>query len=268
MSWPWKIALSFSWGLLLAGGVAYWAGATLLGFAWIYLYGDDSWPGYFDTLFLVVAVAAALLAFAGVAGAFAFLPRISPWLDRRLRVSAVLRWTLLAMPLLVMAGVVGAYERGEAVTARSSAAHQALEQRRAEAHRLTAAEWRLDRPAGRLIIELAADGVAGGSYALLWEARGSGEAAPVGSGSSSQRLTPGPARLILELDAAELARSYAEAVLTRPEAVQIDLTLTIELALAWEEDSVRGQNPPLRLTVPISYDYRPDGSVQFTPPPG
>jgi hypothetical protein len=267
MSWPWKIALSLSWGLVLAGGLAYWAGATLLGLAWIYLYGDDPWPGHFDTVFLVVAVLAALLAFAAVAAAFVFLPRISPWLDRRLQVSAALRWAMLAMPLLVTAGVVGAYERGEAESARSFAADQALERRRAEAHRLISAEWRLDRTAGRLIIELAADGVAEGSYALLWEARGAGEPDPVGLGSSSHRLTPGPAKLILELDAAELARSYAEAVLTRPEAVQIDLTLTIELALAWEEDSATGQNSPLRLTVPISYHYRPDGSVQFSPAP-
>jgi hypothetical protein len=103
MSWPWKIALSLSWGLVLAGGLAYWAGATLLGLAWIYLYGDDPWPGHFDTMFLVVAVLAALLAFAAVAAAFVFLPRISPWLDRRLQVSAALRWAMLAMPLLVTA---------------------------------------------------------------------------------------------------------------------------------------------------------------------
>ena len=56
----------------------------------------------------VVAVLAALLAFAAVAAAFVFLPRISPWLDRRLQVSAALRWAMLAMPLLVTAGVVGA----------------------------------------------------------------------------------------------------------------------------------------------------------------
>ena len=268
MSWPWKIALSLAWGLVLGLAAALGAGAMLLGVAWLYLYGDDPWPESFDEAVLIGTAAAGLLTCAAVIAGFALLPRVSPSLDRRLQARAALRWTVLAIPLLLAAGAVAAYARQQAAWTAGRAAAERQEQRRAQAHRLTSAEWRLDAPVGRLFVELSAEGVAEGSYSLLWEARGVGAPEPIGSGTVIGSLLPaGPGRLSLQLDASALARRYAEAVLSRPEAVQIDLPLTLEFALAIEGESAYPGDPPLRLTVPLSFDYRPDGQVRFNGSP-
>jgi hypothetical protein len=264
MSWPWKIAVSLAWGLLLGFGAAVQAGLALWLFGRVVLYGDSVFPDSFDRVFLLGVAAAVLLAFAAVTAIVFSLRRLWPALDSRLQRSAGLRWSVLAIPLLLVAGVVWAYERREAESARSSAAHEALEQRRAEAHRLTSAEWRLDPASGRLWIMLAADGRAGGTYTLSWEAT-DGARAPLGSGTMRQDLPAGPAFLTVDLDAADFARRYARAILNRNLETLIQISVDVEFALArngvpptWE--------PPLRVRATLDYRYRPDGTITFRPP--
>lgn len=122
--------------------------------------------------------------------------------------------------------------------------------------------WRLDPEAGRLWIEIAATDAAGGSYVLSWEARAAGLAKPLDASTALHALPAGPARLTLTLDAAGLARSYAEAVMSRPEAVAIDLSLAVTLSLAPE--GLPPFDEGLRLTIPLSFAYRPDGAVAFS----
>jgi hypothetical protein len=264
MSGPWKIALSLAWGLLLAGGVALHAGVALWLFARVFIYRDSVFPDSFDKVFLLGVGGAALLSFATVAVLVFNLRRLSAPLDARLGTNAVLRWTVLAVPLLIMAGVVWAYERQQADVKRSVAAHQAMEQRRAQAHRLTSAEWRLDATTGRLWIALAADGRAGGSYTLSWEARAGGGGS-LGSGTVSRELLAGPASLTVELDAADLARRYARAVLNRDVKAGIQVSLDIDFALALN-GLPPGSEPPLRVGPKLDYDYSPDGTIAFRPP--
>jgi len=108
---------------------------------------------------------------------------------------------------------------------------------------------------------MTAAGAAEDSYSLLWEARAPGLAKPLGVGSVREILPAGGVHLVLTLDAASLARSYAAAVLSRSEAVQIDLTLGVELSLI--PLGRAGQDLPLRLNVPLSFSYRPDGAIEF-----
>jgi hypothetical protein len=267
MSWPWKIALSLAWGLVLGSAAALSAGAMLLGAAWLYLFGDDPWPQWFDEAVLIGSAAAGLLTCAAVIAGVAALPLLSPGLDRRLQASAALRWTVLAIPWLLAAGAVAAYARQQAAWTAERAAAERQDQRLAQAHRLTSAEWRLEAPSGRLFVELSAEGVAEGTYSLLWEAHGVGAPEAIGSGAVIGSLPAGSGRLSLQLDASALARRYAESVLSRPEAVQIDLPLTLEFALAVEGGSARSGGPRLRLTVPLSFGYGPDGQVRFNGSP-
>lgn len=264
MSWPWKIAVSLAWGLLLALGAALHAGVALWLFARALLYGDTVFPDSYERVFLLGVAAAMLLAFAGVTALVFSLGRLSPALDGRLQRSAALRWSVLALPLLLLAAVVWAYERRQSESARSFAAHQALEQRRAEAHRLTSAEWRLDPATGRLWIVLAADGVAGGSYTLSWEASG-GARALIGSGTMSQELPAGPASLTVDLDAADLARRHARAIMNRNVETAIQVSVDFEFALALNGVSPSWE-PPLRVRARLDYRYSPDGTITFQHP--
>ncbi|MDF2764297.1 MAG: hypothetical protein K0S81_1291 [Rhodospirillales bacterium] len=264
MSWPWKIAVSLAWGLLLGLGAALHSGVALWLFARVFVFGDSVFPDSFDRVFLLGVAAAVLLAFAAVAALVFSLRRLSPALDSRLQRSAGLRWSVLAFPLLLVAGVVWAYERREAESARSFAAHQALEQRRAEAHRLTSAEWRLDPASGRLWIVLAADGVAGGTYTLSWEAT-DGARAFIGSGTMRQDLPAGPASLTVDLDAADFARRYAGVILNRNVETLIEVSVDFEFALALKGLPPTWQ-PPLRVRAKLDYRYSPDGTITFRPP--
>jgi hypothetical protein len=263
MPWPWKIALSLAWGLLLGLAAALQAGVALWLVGRVVLYGDTVFPASFDGVFLLGVAAAVLLAFAAVTALVFNLRRLSPALDSRLQQSAGLRWSALVLPLLALAAVFWAYERREAESARSVAAHQALEQRRAEAHRLTSAEWRLDPASGRLRIELAANGVAGGTYTLSWNASVAPE--PLGAGTLRQELAAGHAALTVDLDAADLARRYARAILNRNAETEIQMSLDLEFALA--PDGVRPSwEPPLRVRATLDYRYSPDGTITFQHP--
>ena len=92
---------------------------------------------------------------------------------------------------------------------------------------------------------------------------GPGLSEPLGVGSEGRTLEAGPVTVILDLDAGALARRYAERIISRPEAVEIDLPLTVALALVPEGLGEAGGT--LDLKVPVSYAYRPDGAVVFVP---
>jgi hypothetical protein len=240
----------------------------LLAAGWVYLYGDDPWPQQFtDRTVPLVAALAGLAAFAGAAALWLGLPRISPALDRRLGASLPLRWALLLLPLLLWAGSLWGLQRQQALFDAERAAAEQAERRMAGAHRLTSAAWRLDRMAGRLRLDLTAEGTAAGAYELRWAAFASGVAEPLGSGTFPQALPAGRAAIAREIDAAALARAYAQAILARPEAVQIDVTVTVSLALVAEGNAQARGDPQLRLAVPLAYAYRPGGIVEFAPAP-
>lgn len=261
----WRMGLALVWGATLGAAAAFWAAATLLAAGWVYLHGDDPWPQQFTSLTVpMVAALVGLSAFAAAAALWLGLPRISPSLDRRLGASAPLRWAILLLPMLLWAGSLWGLQRQQASWDAERAATEQAERRMAGAHRLTSAEWRLDGPAGQLRLDLTSEGTAG-AYELRWVAFAAGVAEPLGSGAAAQALPAGRAAITGEIDAAALARIYAEAVLTRPESVQIDLAMQVELSLlpAGEGDGARSQEPQLRLTVPLAYDYGADGAVRF-----
>lgn len=59
------IAAGMAWGILLgiAGGM--YAGGVAAGFAWLFLFGDDRWPGWGETAILGVAMLVGLAILAG-----------------------------------------------------------------------------------------------------------------------------------------------------------------------------------------------------------
>ena len=262
MPWPWKIALALVWGLVLGIFAAAWTAATLLAAGWIYLYGDDAWPAEFtERTVPLVSGLAGLFAFAAVAGLWASMGRISPGLVSILRARAALRWTLLAIPILLVAAAMGAVLVRQIEADRAHASEQALASRAAEAHRLTGAAWRLTRAEGMLHLGLVAIGATPAEYDLSWEARGPGFAEPFGSGATTRQLPAGPTILELDLDARALAGSYAEQALTRAETVEIDLPLAVHLTLTRRGE--RGSESHLIVKVPLSYRYEPGGLVTF-----
>ena len=66
---------------------------------------------------------------------------------------------------------------------------------------------------------------------------------------------------MLTLDVGSLARRYADAILSRAEPVQIDFTLGVELSLV--PVGLTAQDQPLRLQIPLSFSYKPGGTVEF-----
>ena len=262
MSWPWKIALALVWGLVMGAFAAAWTAAALLAAGWIYLYGDDAWPAEFtERTVPLFSGLAGLFVFAAVAGLWVAMSRISPWFVSRLRASAALRWSLVALPMLLIAAATGTALVRETQAARAHAAEEALAQRAAEAHRLTGAAWRLTGAEGMLHLGRVAIGATPAEYDLRWEARGPGFAEPFDSGATMRQLPAGPTILELDLDARALAGSYAEHVLTRAETVEIDLPLSVHLTLMRRGEG--GAESHLIVNMPLSYRYEPGGLVTF-----
>jgi hypothetical protein len=256
----WVIALALSWGLSLALLAAFGAAVTLLGFGWVFLYGDDPWPARFtDVAIPLAAGLAGAGAFFGVIAAAVHIRRAHPQLTQRIQASFVLRWGGVLVPLLLVAGLLWSILLGR--SDRASAEIAAVDIAHAARHHLTESAWRLDRETGELRIDVTADGPAEGSYSLLWEAKASGLGKPLGVGSVREQLPAGAVHLLLTLDAGSLARRYAEAMLSRSEAVQIDVTLGLELSLVPVGSA--GQEQPLRLQVPLTFSYKPGGGVEF-----
>lgn len=54
------VAAGIAWGLVLgiAGGI--YAGGLAAGFAWLFLFGDDRWPGWSEPAILGVAMPAGM----------------------------------------------------------------------------------------------------------------------------------------------------------------------------------------------------------------
>jgi hypothetical protein len=256
----WIIALALSWGISLALLAAFGTAVTLLGFGWVFLYGDDPWPARFaDVAIPVAATLAGTGAFFGVIAAAIHITRTRPQFAQRIQASYLLRWGGVLLPLLLVGGLVWSVMFGE--SDRASAESGAIDTAGPARHHLTESAWQLDRETGQLRIDMTAAGPAEGSYSLLWEAKASGLGKPLGVGSVREQLPAGAVHLLLMLDAGSLARRYAEGILSRSEAVQIDVTLALELSLV--PVGLSGQEEPLRLKIPLTFSYRPDGAVEF-----
>ena len=262
----WRIALSLAWGTALGGLLAIQTAALLLSLGWVFLYGDEPWPAHFtDRIVPIAAGLAGVLGFVAVVAFAVWLRRSQPALERWLAKSAPFRWALIAAPVALMVSALWAVQRQDAAADRARAGEELVAARQAAAHRLVSAASRLDPSPGRLWIEIAAEGVAAGAYDLLWEARGVGVDEPLGAGSTRVYLPAGPAALTLDLDATELARRYARAILTRSEPVAIDMPIALELSLASE--GLPPGEAGLRVAATLSFDYRPDGTVLFAAAP-
>ncbi len=258
----WIVALALAWGLTIGCLVALLTALGLLAVGWVYLFGDDPWPDHFTQVAVpAVAGGAGLVGIAAAAVLGARLRRAWPGLGRRLQSSPAMRWGALAAPLLILGALALTFQRQEAATALARAEAEALASRQAQAHRLVTADWELHAAGGRLRIALAASGALAGDYRLRWKARGPGTDAPLAAGIVRRSLPAGPGEMSLELDADELARRYAQAILSRPQAVLIDLPHAIELSLALEPDG--SAESRLILQVPLSFAYEPGGAVAF-----
>ncbi|HXV25140.1 MAG TPA: hypothetical protein VED46_12880 [Alphaproteobacteria bacterium] len=258
----WIIALSLAWGLASGCVAALVTAVGLLAVGWVYLYGDDPWPAYFSERLVPIAAGAAGLFGLAIPGAVIALTRRSlPGLEGRLRTSSGLRWGFLVVPLLILGALLWAIQHQDVARERAAAEAERMIHRQEQMHRLETARWDLDPAAGRLRIELAAQGTTAGSYTLSWQARAPGASGSLGVGATSHSLPAGTAALSWELDAQALARAYAEAILSRAEAVEIDLPLTIELLLSPEQEAPSGSR--LILRVSLAYHYLPDGTIRF-----
>ena len=191
MTRRWLIALVLSWGLPLGLLAAFGVAVVLLGFGWVFLYGDDPWPTHFTGLAVPLAAAAAGAgAFLGVVAAARQLSRSSGRIAQLLQTNPLLRWGSLLAPVLLVGGFFWSLLSG--TSERASAEPEAVNAAEPARHHLTESAWRLDRESGQLRIDMTADGVAPGSYSLLWEAKASGMAKPLGIGSVREQLPAAP----------------------------------------------------------------------------
>jgi hypothetical protein len=163
----WIIALSLAWGLASGCVAALVTAVGLLAVGWVYLYGDDPWPAYFSERLVPIAAGAAGLFGLAIPGAVIALTRRSlPGLEGRLRTSSGLRWGFLVVPLLILGALLWAIQHQDVARERAAAEAERMIHRQEQMHRLETARWDLDPAAGRLRIELAAQGTTAGSYTL------------------------------------------------------------------------------------------------------
>src|SRR5262245_29066881 len=139
----WVIAFLLSWGLSLGILAAFGCAVMLLGFGWVFLYGDGPWPAQFTGVAVpVVAAVAGVGAFLGMAAAAAHVRRAHPGIEHRLQRNHLLCWGVLVAPALLVFGLywaIAAKNTGS-VRAELEGSDKALSGR----HQLTDSAWRLD----------------------------------------------------------------------------------------------------------------------------
>lgn len=230
------VAAGIAWGIVLgvAGGI--YAGGIAAGFAWLFLFGDDRWPGWSEYAILGVAALAGLAIFAGciVLGwaAGRYYERAEPAGQSRAR-----RITsgLILLAVLAAGGVQWNVARQEAALERRV---QALTDQAANlanlylsTHRFTGidVDWQGGGADGSATLHI--DGRREGAYRLEWHIRDDAFRKALMTGERSLELVPGPASTDISISAVALVDGYRGFLSHRNADIMVDEPFTLEARL-------------------------------------
>jgi len=224
------IAAGIAWGIVLGITGGLYAGGLAAGVAWLFLFGDDSWPDWGESAILGVAMAAGLAIFGGC---IALGRATGQHYETRRQAGA--RWIATGLILLaVMAGAAmvwsGARQQAAIDSERREQAGEAvkLAELQAATHRFTGID--IDWQGG------GADGSAGfrfdgnrqGAYRLEWQIRGQSFGKALMAGEERLDLAPGPASADIPIPAGALVDGYRALLSHRNANVMVDEPFTIE----------------------------------------
>ena len=230
------VAAGIAWGIVLgiAGGI--YAGGIAAGFAWLFLFGDDRWPGWGEAAILGVAVAAGLAILAGCTALGWAVGRgyESAGASRRARGG----WIAAGLVLLaVVAGVGGVWSEARQQDGidrqRQEQADEAenLAELQAETHRFTGIDidWQGSGADGSAVLHI--DGAREGAYRLEWQIRAQVAQNPLMTGEERLDLVPGPASTGISIPAEALVDGYRGILNHRNANVMVDEPFTLEARL-------------------------------------
>jgi len=225
------------WGLVLGACAGYAASAFVAGFAWLYLFGDATWPAWAANFILGAGLAVAtavVLAGLWLGVRFARRAKAAPEGERTRRQRrawiSVLAAALTAgagLAVLAMAGLRDAHDR-----AQMESRYAFYETLRSEGQRIAEVASTTAPSDRSLRVDVATEGVRGGRYRLDWVLVAPGYDAVLVRGTREDRLAPGGNTLRVNIDAAEAIGAYREVALGGAEVnVEVDEKLRIELSL-------------------------------------
>jgi hypothetical protein len=230
------ILAGIAWGIVLGIVGGLYAGGAAAGIAWLFLFGDDRWPGWGETAILGVAVVAGLAILAGCTalGWAAGRGYENAGPARKARGG----WTAAGLILLaVLAGAGGVWSE---VRQQDGIDRQRQEQAdagvnlaelQAATHRLTGIDidWQGGGADGSATVQF--DGSREGAYRLEWQIRSQSFKKPLMPGEERLELVPGPASLDIPIAAEALVDGYRAILSHRNANILVDEPFTLEARL-------------------------------------
>jgi len=232
------LAVGFLWATLLGVGVGLGAAAIAAGMAWIYLFGDSTWPDWVDW---AIPGFGAIIGLATFAGAI-IVTRIvanrhdtvgSAVADNKR--GSVFAWVLLLLGLAVAGGVVwqefGRQDEFETARQETAAAARYFPMLLSETHRITSiiVDWPGGGRDGHAVVTL--DGLREGAYRLGWQVRDTLYEKPLLTSEETLQLTAGTRVLEFDLPMQRIVDGY-RTLLSRQDAnVMVDEPFVFEVEL-------------------------------------
>ncbi len=221
-----------SWGLVLGVISAVTAVTYALGFSWLFLFGDDTWPESSGWVILAGGIAVFIAVFALFLGVGY---RRGRRLEARGAGAAEIRrgaWLIagsFALGLGLLGAVAlkaGADDRARAVRAEQEAAFSELLSRR---HEIT--DWFPEGREESVAVHLLLSGSRGGSYRLSWVLADGLYGKELIRDSTELTLRPGERDITLVLETPLVARRYQERVLAGRGGVLVENELPLRVTL-------------------------------------
>ena len=172
-------AVGILWGILLAFAAATTVMVVGAGLSWLYLFGDDPWPGWSGKAIVAAGFVAGIGVFVAVVvfghrygRAVAETTRDSP---RMAAQACKLGYGLLAIAVFAGAAITGTgfYRSSEQARQRAELAANAehFEALLAERHRITSVDIYWPNDGGGLSATIRMEGARAGAYRLVWRVR-------------------------------------------------------------------------------------------------
>lgn len=230
------IAAGMAWGILLGIVGGMYAGGVAAGVAWLFLFGDDRWPGWGETAIIGVAVVAGLAILTGCIALGWAVGR--GYEDAEAAHRARGGWIaagLILLAVLACAGGVWSVARQQEGIDRQrqeqAAAGMNLADMQAATHRLTGIDidWRGGGADGSATVRL--DGKRAGVYRLEWRIGGQSVKQPLMTGAARLDLVPGPASTDIAIPAEALVDGYRALLSHRNASIMVDEPFTLEARL-------------------------------------
>jgi hypothetical protein len=233
------LVVGFLWAMLLGIGAGLAATAVAAGVAWIYLFGDSTWPDWTNWAIPGFGLAIGLATFAATVMVTRIVasrhgtPDGERADDRR---GGSIAWGLLALGLAVAVGFAWQQYRQNLAIERayegSAAAARYLPLLLSETHRIAgiSVEWPGGDQDGRAIVTL--DGLRSGVYRLDWQVRDSIYEKPLLKSGETLQLAAGSRVMDFTLPAQGIVDGY-RTLLNRTDAnVMVDEPFVFEMQLA------------------------------------